>query len=147
MARTGGAVVRGLDELRKELNDLPAKLARNVVGSGNRAVANALVKEIRSQGGNVPDTVIKAVMAQPSKSGRITRAFVVGLRKPFSSMSHWFEYGTGPRTQKKTGRYTGRMPATPWLRPALEAIGPKAKDIWAKAASRNLDRQLKKLGK
>lgn len=30
------------------------------------------------------------------------------------------EFGTPARTQKSTGRYTGAMPATPFLRPALE---------------------------
>ena len=33
---------------------------------------------------------------------------------------HFVEYGTAPRTQKKTGRYTGAMPAQPFFRPAID---------------------------
>lgn len=148
MARSP-VVIRGLDELKKELDGLPAKLQKNVIQSGNRAVAKAIVDEVKAQGGSLPDTVIRAVTSGPSRFSDKKRrgGFIVGLRAPFSSMSHWFEYGTGPRFQETTGRYTGRMTATPWLRPALESIGARAEEIWAKAASRNFERQLKKINK
>jgi len=34
---------------------------------------------------------------------------------------HLVEYGTAPRRQKTTGRYTGSMPAHPFFRPAVDA--------------------------
>lgn len=45
----------------------------------------------------------------------------------------WFhglfvELGTGPRYQKKTGRFTGSMPASPFLRPAFGAKAKAARD-------------------
>lgn len=35
----------------------------------------------------------------------------------FSALARWTEFGTGGRVQKKTGRYTGRMPAQPFFYP------------------------------
>lgn len=35
--------------------------------------------------------------------------------------AYWWEYGTQPRFQKKTKRFTGAMPARPFFRPARDA--------------------------
>jgi hypothetical protein len=40
---------------------------------------------------------------------------------PTSPLSHLFEYGTGPRVQYSTGRYTGVMSPRPFIEPVVEA--------------------------
>jgi hypothetical protein len=137
--------VLGLQELQRQLEQLPDRMQQNVLRAGNRAVANELKKEVLNSGGNVPATVLRAVSAQPNPERMATKGFLVGLKKPVSKMAHWFEFGTGPREQKTTGRSTGAMRATPWLRPALERLRPRVEQIWARAASRNLALQLRKM--
>lgn len=52
------------------------------------------------------------------------------------SRSHWFEFGTGDRSQKTTGRRTGRMPATPFFYPGWRLIRRRVKRRIATALSR-----------
>lgn len=39
---------------------------------------------------------------------------------PTDPLAHLFEFGTGPRFQKRTGRFTGVMPPQPYIAPADE---------------------------
>jgi len=139
------ATVRGIKEINDILEKLPDRMQQNVIAAGNRAVAKAIADEAKRA--DIDVSIKAAVHFEQDPRRRRTKAFLVGLRRPWSKLGHLFEFGTQERVQKTTGRATGRMPKTPWLRPALEAIGGKAADIWSKAASRNLDRQLKKMAK
>ena len=139
--------VLGLRELQQAMEQIPERMQQNVLRSGNRAVANAIVKSVRNNT-NLPATVRKAIRAESDPSKRVTKGFMVGLRKPFSPLAHLIEFGSAPRRQKTTGRFTGRMPANPFLRPALDELGGgKAAEIWAKAASRNFALQMRKLAR
>lgn len=140
--------ILGIDEIQKKLDKLPEKMQKNVLASGNRAVATQVKRRMIN---NSESTTVKraATVKQAAFNGMRSRnkwAFVVGLRRPFSSLTHLLEFGTGPRVQKTTGRSTGSMPAQPFMRPALEEMTPSlVEKIWTKSASRNLERQLKKL--
>lgn len=139
--------VLGMAELQAALAQIPARMQQNVLRSGNRALANEFVKSIRNNP-NLPATVRKAIATMQHVSMRNTKGFRVGLRQPFSPLSHLMEFGTTDRTQKTTGRYTGRMPAQPFLRPAMdEMTSDRAAQIWAKAASRNFNLQMRKLAR
>jgi hypothetical protein len=52
--------------------------------------------------------------------------------------SHWFEFGTGPRYQKTTGRYTGRMPATPFFYLGWRLVRKRARARLSRALSRGI---------
>jgi hypothetical protein len=139
--------VLGLKELEQALDQIPVRMQQNVLRSGNRALAMAFVRAIRNNP-NLPSSVRKAIRADSDPAKRATKGYVVGLRRPFSNLTHLIEFGTAPRTQKKTGRFTGRMPANPFLRPLLDELGgDRASEIWAKAASRNFERQMRKLAR
>lgn len=64
------------------------------------------------------------------------------------------EFGTGPRYQRKTGKFTGATPASPFLRPAWEANKVEMLDLFAdrlwvqieKSARRLARRQAKAAG-
>lgn len=140
--------IHGLDDIKRKLESLPDKMQKNVLASGNRAVANQVKK--RAQAATTNETMKKGLIAkQAAFNGLKSRnkwAFIVGVRKPFSSLAHLFEFGTAERVQTTTGRRTGRMAASPFLRPAQESMGAsEIEAIWSKAAGRNLDRQLAKL--
>lgn len=47
----------------------------------------------------------------------------IGPRKPLGYKAHWIEFGTKAR-YLKNGKYVGRMPATPFMRPAFEHVKP-----------------------
>lgn len=139
--------VLGLKELEKALEQIPVKMQQHVLRSGNRALGNQFVKQIRSNT-NLPATIRKAAVSLPNPKAYATKGYLVGLRKPFSPLAHLFEFGTDERAQKKTGRRTGVMPAVPFLRPVLDDLGGgKAAEIWAKAASRNFELQMRKLAR
>lgn len=139
--------VLGMRELQQALSEIPARMQQNVLRSGNRALANEFVKSIRNNP-NLPATVRKAIASTQHISMQKTKGFRVGLRQPFSPLSHLLEFGTTDRTQKTTGRFTGRMPAQPFLRPALdEFTSDRITQIWVKAASRNFNLQMRKLAR
>lgn len=51
----------------------------------------------------------------------------------FPAIARWFEFGTSQRTQKKTGRQTGALPASPFFWPAYrsEREGLKRRQAYA----------------
>lgn len=139
------AEVRGIREIDALLRDLPENMQRNVVRSGNRAVAKEVTDRVQ-RGGRVHFLVRMAATFRQNPKGRATGAFKVALRGRWGRLAHLFEFGTTERTQKKTGRSTGHMKATPFLRPAVDSMSEdEVAKVWAKAASRNLDLQLKKV--
>ena len=138
--------ITGLHEIQRKLESLPDRMQQNVLASGNGAVARALAKDMKQGLSGSIHPFRDAVKASQNPMRRKTKGFIVGLRKPFSSLAHLFEFGTAERVQKTTGRRTGRMPAEPFMRPALEQMGgDKAEQIWTKAAARAFERQLAKL--
>lgn len=54
--------------------------------------------------------------------------------------SHWFEFGTGERVQKTTGRRTGRMPATPFFWPGWRLVRKRARARLSRAMGRGIKR-------
>ena len=122
-------------------------MQKNVLASGNRAVANQVKK--RAQAATTNETMRKGLITkQAAFNGLKSRnkwAFIVGVRKPFSALAHLFEFGTAERFTKGGAR-RGRMSPKPFLRPAVESMSAQeAEAIFSKAAGRNFDRQLAKL--
>jgi len=137
------ADVRGIKEIDALLRDLPIDMQRNVARAGNRAVAKEISERVQ-RGGRVHFLVRMAATFRQNPQARSTGGFKVALRGIWGRLAHLFEFGTAERTTKD-GRKTGRMRATPFLRPAVDGMSDdEVAKVWAKAASRNLDRQLKK---
>ena len=78
-----------------------------------------------------------------------------GARVPHA---HLVEFGTGPRQNKKTGKFSGQMPAQPFMRPAWdshkgEVLSIFRKEIWielkktARRLRRKAERNLKRIFK
>lgn len=138
------AEVRGIKEIDALLRDLPEAMQRNVVRSGNRAVAKEISERVQ-KGGRVHFLVRMAATFRQNPKGKATGAFKVALRGRWGRLAHLFEFGTSAR-QRKSGGSTGAMQATPFLRPAVDGMSAdEVAKTWAKAASRNLDLQLKKV--
>jgi len=61
--------------------------------------------------------------------------------------AHLVEFGTGPRYQKKTGRYTGSMPPAPYLRNAFDATRRQALEILRDEMWKNIMRSAERIRK
>jgi HK97 gp10 family phage protein len=97
---------------RKQVGETVKKNARRIQTKAKKNLKGAI---------NSKDTVksIKYKMLNDGLSSTI------GPRRPKGYKAHWFEFGTVGRVQKTTGRYVGKMKATPFMRPAFEHIKPK----------------------
>lgn len=151
--------IRGLDELKQALNDLPTKYLRT---SAIQKALLALLEPI--------EATAKALA--PRKSGRLAasiniakslskrqrrrRARGKGLIEAFvgaspSPHAHLVEFGTKQRFHK-SGKSTGAGPAKPFMRPAWDAhkgllLGQIGEALWAEieaAAAKVARRTLKK---
>ena len=88
------------------------------------------------------------------KSGRSILNLFVGATDRIPH-GHLIEFGTGPRTQKTTGRYTGSVTPDPFLQPAwdkyrgkiLEGLGARLWGEIAKTMARQAKRAAKKAGR
>jgi hypothetical protein len=92
-ARTSGAAARGIA----------------------RKHANQMADQIRS---TAPSERVQESVTVDSLWGNATGGGIVF--GPTHPLSHLLEFGTGPRWQKKTGRYTGVMPPSPYVQPVTE---------------------------
>ena len=103
---------RTLLELAKSL---PNEKTEPVMMEGAKIVA-AAAKANAPQGktGNLKKGIKAKQLRQISNYPRSAAAV------SNSPHDHLVEYGTAPRIQKKTGRYTGSMPAHPFFRPAVD---------------------------
>jgi HK97 gp10 family phage protein len=113
--------IDGDKALRKMMQQLPDKLVRKVMRQAINAAATPVLKAARS---NAPRDkgVLLAGLAKKVKTYSKSMT-IVGLIGPISRSAphaHLVEKGTEPRTQKKTGRYTGRVLGSHFLQKALE---------------------------
>ena len=133
----------GLSKLKADLKGISdemtsGRLLDNACAAGARVLSDDIKSRSPSNRIRRAATVRKGRAAL--KSTRISRASqidglaVVAFRKPASALVHLIEFGTSERIQKSTGRRTGRMPARPFIRPAIDS----SKDDVVRAMAKNL---------
>lgn len=139
----GERILTGDKEIDRKLKFLERRAANRAARAGLAAGGRVLVKAIKQEVPSHLRTVKKAFGSRVKKDKRagVTQAkagAAVGKRprgKPAKRSSaagvgisrrniHWWILGTGPRTQKKTGRATGRMPQHPVVKTALAKTRP-----------------------
>lgn len=128
--------VEGLAELEREMEALSQRMGRAALRRAMKKAAEPLVEAARAaaprdRGG---------LAASVGMGGRLNRNQARQHRKAFADdrasielfvgasyakgrggrHAHLVEFGTGNRFQRN-GRFVGRMPARPWLRPAWDA--------------------------
>ncbi|HNQ66117.1 MAG TPA: HK97 gp10 family phage protein [Smithellaceae bacterium] len=138
--------LKGLPELLNLLEQLPT------VSMQKTAVRNALKKSAapilnvaklnvpRGDAGNLEkslkiSTSLKASQKKGQTYDRTRVTVYVGSSAPHA---HLIEFGTKDRTQKKTGRFTGRISPNPFLRNAWDST----KEIALKILARELRAQI-----
>lgn len=126
------------------LKQLPQKYVRRGLAqafrAGAKVVADEAKNQLRQRGAVNTGELLKGIRVASSSLNTIRRSGAIaqiGVVKPHSRRAHLTEYGTGPRRQKN-GRYTGRSPAKPFLRPALDIKGAAAIQVIANMTAENI---------
>jgi len=115
----------GLDELNKDLEKLANAFVSDEVEKSSLDAAEIIRAEAERNApkgptGNLKRSLIKKLLKR--RAGQPAPAIAAVDRK-IAPHAHWIEFGTGPRYQKKTGKYVGSVPARPFFRPALMTKG------------------------
>lgn len=104
------------DTMLRLTKSLPNDKVEPVMMEGAKIIADAArAAAPKGPTGNLKKGIkakfLKPISLQPRSAAAVSNA----------PHDHLVEYGTAPRTQKKTGRYTGSMPAHPFFRPAVDS--------------------------
>ena len=100
---------------------LDAAKAKVPVRKGNLRSSLGIGKSVKRGTEQVADSRMAGVLAM--YVGPVVEGIKAGGKKwqrYIARHAHLVEFGTGPRVQKTTGRYVGRAPAQPFLRPAWD---------------------------
>lgn len=126
------STLRGGAELQAFLNQLPAKIERNIMRGALRKGGNVVKKEAQKnlvQNGSVVSGAIKKGLKVSTKARGSTVTASVKVTGKHSYIAHWLEYGVAPHGVKKGAkRKSGKLQenlhpgfdALPFMRPALD---------------------------
>lgn len=144
-------MVQGVSALNRRLMSIPQKVRVEVVAQMEKE-ANKLVQEMRSlrpareiiidwTWGDAPAGSVTIGQVGQNRFGKIAITVYATARKngrAFPNLAAWFEFGTGPRSQRKTGRYTGVMPASPYFFPVYRANRSRIRGSISRAVTRGV---------
>lgn len=121
--------VDGIAHLERQLKRLQEAAGPDDVKAGLRKAAEPVVRSTKAR---APDDVIRqgiqVIGIKRDGPGLAVEIGLPGGRHPWF-YGLWFERGTGPRYHK-SGRFTGSMPARPFMRPGFEASKNQARDAY-----------------
>ena len=127
--------IDGLAELGKQLESLPAKVAKKILRPAIRKASKPLAAECKATAPVGPTGNLKRsfkVRAMKMKGRRRKNGVGVVITSPGSGRAphaHLVEKGTALRRTKK-GRVTGVMPANPFMQRAAEKTFPAVVQIF-----------------
>jgi hypothetical protein len=130
--------IEGGKEIEAALKRLPVEYQKKALYNAFRAGALKVAKEAARKA-PTPELGEALTVRKPTRRQRTTpgTVAVVALRRPVSRLAHLFEFGSAPRKQKD-GHETGQHPARPFLRPALDLMGPEAIRAIAEITKENI---------
>lgn len=126
--------VKGLDELQKFLDQLPAKMEKNIMRGALRAGANVVKDEAKKNLTQNQSVVTGLIRDGIKVSTRYRRGKVTAAIKATGDhdyIAHWLEYGVAAHSLRKkaklkSGKYQGTgtlhpgFKEKPFMRPALD---------------------------
>lgn len=140
-------MVTGAAELHRKFDKVPG-LVRDELVKVLEEEAAKVVSEMRSLaplpqiaaainwtwGEDVPAGSIRIGSYRGSQYGKL--AVTIYVDRDGAWYAHFWEFGTGPRYQKTTGRYTGQIMAQPYFYPVFRANKRRIKARLSRAVSR-----------
>lgn len=104
--------------LRNLVQALPNEKVEPVMMEGAKVIADAArSKAPQGATGNLKRSIKAKFLRQ---IGTYPRSAAAAVDRKIAPHAHLIEFGTKPRMQKTTGRYTGIGPARPFFRPAVD---------------------------
>ena len=152
--------VEGVSELGAALQELPdsvrGQVLRNMLTLAARPIARAATTALRAAIVGPDRSVTKSLRRtgvrvtarltrRQQRYRRVGRDDVAVFIGPTAPNAHLIEFGTKPRIQRKTGRYTGRVQARPFLQPAWEAGKAQFLASLGTSLARALERKARQL--
>lgn len=118
--------LEGVYVVLKKLEDIDKKVRRKVLRAAVTKTARLIARDTKAAIPRRTGKTRKVVAVQTQfRDGQAIGKIGAKKGSHMTRVFHLVEFGTGLRVQRKSGRRTGRMPAHPSLRPALEKNGPK----------------------
>lgn len=138
----------GVEELLAAFDELPNAVGRNVLidvcARASKPIvetAKSLAPEDLTHPGSLKDSI-----GIRKWRGKKWSGVVIGPQWPAGAHGHLVEFGTGPR-YLKSGKYVGRMPMKPFMRPAWDNNKDRALEIMRTEIWDALAKAAKKLAK
>lgn len=142
--------IKGLPEIRRALDALPAAVEKKVVDGALRKGGEIFKADIKAKAKfkRLRDGVAVKTASRTERQRDVNKGDVyVGFKGDAARFAHLPEFGTAERVQKTTGRRTGKMPMTPLVRPAFDSKKDAAADAVIDALAAGVEREASKLGK
>jgi len=151
-------MVKGVPQLKAKFDNVPKYVRDEVVATMEKsamqlaaeAKATAPIPEIdvNYTWGDTPKGALKVGSVMGSQYGKISvKVYATATDSDFGSfpaIAKWFEFGTGPRVQKTTGRYTGQIQPQPYFFPTYRANKTRITGAISRAVTRAVKKANKK---
>ena len=130
--------MEGLSELQSSLRKLPDKLRENALknasAAGARVIRDDAKRRVPVDSGQLRDSIVVArTFRQRGRRVRLRGAVVIGIKGGARFYAHLIEFGTSRRA------------AEPFMRPALDAMAPKALKAMAGKLAKEINKAAGKL--
>lgn len=140
--------ITGGKEIARVLQEMPRQYQRRALVQAFTAGAKVVAEEVKNQGrskgvpvGLIDDLVVfRPTARQRYNRGQKYTVTAIGFKTENrrSRLAHLFEFGTADR-YGQDGHFTGRITATPFLRPGLDASAAASSEIIAKMSAENIE--------
>jgi HK97 gp10 family phage protein len=137
--------VEGLKALGKLLDELPARIQRNVLHGAVRATAKELVPALQAAApvwsGRLEESITvrresaAAARTEARKTNKLWVAAGIALKGVAKRYWHFSEFGTVKR------------PARPWIRPTFAKMAPRLEQFIREYVGKRIEREARKLAK
>jgi len=141
MSNPSGIVIEGLDDLKKTLETVAPREARNLMRSTIHGVASDIAKQAKSKAPRGKGNLRKAIKAKRRRPKTpdqpISDVMIETGRQARNDAFYWrfVEYGTL------------NAPAQPFMGPAVDRLRPQVPDIMRKQFGKKLEAFLKRKAK
>jgi HK97 gp10 family phage protein len=126
-----GFHLAGLEEFDRALAELPKAVGKQVLRRASTKVLTPVRDtarqmaprsgEVGGKGEQLAQTIhVRAKLKRSQMQGRVAAGHVETFVGATAPHAHLVEFGTGPRWQETTGRFTGQMPPRPFMRTAWD---------------------------
>lgn len=136
--------ISGLEQVQRRLREAPRKLVAGAYAKAINQSIGVLAAEVEARTPEGPEGLLKeSVITEGEVDEQGRGAYAVcsfskevseRSEKPMDLIAYWVEYGHQQVSHdgKKTDRHViGHVPAHPFMRPALDAAGDRAIEVFA----------------